>query len=153
MENKKIMKLVDRDPKLLGPVAFVIKRGRRGRGFIVSTFDNPEEPIPCADKSDLSDAIVEILDDASQGRVEFDGPDDSGEASSKGSTSDARSEQPEESEDDGIFAGVRNADDPADRLIFNVVSAAIKKGQDISSGGSSSRSRRRSSKRRGPKGS
>jgi len=149
MEDKKMMRLGDENPKLSGPVAFIIKRGRRGRGFLVSTFDNPSELIPCSDKSDLSDTIAEILDDISQSRVEFEDSDGEGR---RDDASD-RDDPPNEAEnsgdhaDEGIFAGVRNADDPADRLIFNVFSAAIKKGQDISGGGTS-RSRRRTSRRR-----
>ena len=121
------------------PILVLIRRGRGGKGFAVSPVDDVTNPAPCVDEAELAKAIIEMLDDKNQPRVnahdllnaaaEVDEPEGRGNGRDE---DDEDGEGEGEEEDDSIFAGVRDADDPTDRLIINVVSSLIKKGQEMS---------------------
>ncbi len=53
------------------PILIVVKRGRKGRGYIVTPADN-DSPSPCMSAEDIGECIIEILDDEDQPRLSAD---------------------------------------------------------------------------------
>ena len=150
------------------PILVLIRRGRKGRGFTVAPVEDFSNPAMCQTSAELGEVIEEMLDDEDQPRVDMDqllasasGAGDRAAAGDDGSEEedvddedyddeDYDDEDEDEEEGDGgqggIFDGVAGAPDPADRLIFNLFSAAVSKGRSMSSkpkkGKSSKASRR-----------
>ena len=108
-------------------------------------------------------SIEEMLDDEHQPRVDINqllaaasgedplpqddrGPDEGAEDSDEEYEDDDEEYEDDDEEpagEGGIFEGVAGSEDPADRLLFNLFSAAVTKGRDMSSKPRKPRSRRR----------
>lgn len=134
------------------PILVLVRKGRNGRGFTVSPVEDISNSAMCIDEKELGEAILEMLDDENQPRVNVaDLLNASSNGDSKANDGDIEDEQDsDENHDDtpsdgdgSIMDGVANADDPADRLLFNLFTSAIKKGQSMSSKRVKSSGRRR----------
>jgi len=125
------------------PILVLVRRGRKGRGFTVAPVEDASNPAMCQDKEELGEVIEEMLLDENQPRVNINEL-----LSAAGAPSDSEDPEDDEEEDGyededededepqgqgGILDGVAGAEDPADRLLFNIFSAAVTKGQQLSS--------------------
>ncbi|MHC4433927.1 MAG: hypothetical protein ACYTBS_18965 [Planctomycetota bacterium] len=147
------------------PILVIIRRGRRGRGFTVAPVEDASNPAMCGSKEELGEVLEEMLDDEHQPRVDInqllaaasgedplpqddcgsdDGAEDPDEEYEDGDEDEEYEDDDEEpAGEGGIFEGVAGSEDPADRLLFNLFSAAVTKGRDMSSKPRKPRSRRR----------
>jgi len=120
------------------PILVVLRRGRNGRGFSVSPIDDIPNPALCLDGQELGNALIEMLDDPRQARVNINDLLSATEEEEKKSNDDSSSEDSESDEEKeeegsgGIFDGVKDAEDPADALLINILSAALQKGREMS---------------------
>ena len=132
------------------PILVLVRRGRNNRGFFVSPVEDVSNGAPCADEKEIGDVIVEMLDDKSQPRVNINEllaaaaggppPQDPDDEDEEYDEDDEDEDSEDEDEDDEtpqgegtIFEGVAGADDPADRLLFNIFSSVVTKGRSMSS--------------------
>jgi len=131
------------------PILVLIRRGRKGRGFSVAPVEDATNPAMCQSTEEVGEVIKEMLDDEGQARVDLKDlfSVSSGDASSDDDDYDdddydddddreGDDEDDEEEEDTAagtIFEGVAGAADPTDRLLLNVFTKVVKKGQDLSS--------------------
>ena len=83
------------------PIVFVLRRGRNGRGYLVSPLDKMNDCAPCANAHDIGEVAVEILDDPAQAR--FD--------PSVQYSDDESSENYEEHEDDSDIEDIEAEDE------------------------------------------
>lgn len=51
------------------PILILVRRGRGGRGFLVSPVDSPTDVAACASTSEIGDVVLELLDDEGQPRI------------------------------------------------------------------------------------
>ena len=139
------------------PILILVRRGRKGRGFSVSPVEDVSNAAACADEKEIGEVIKEMLDDKAQPRVDIndllsaaaEGPppaddeEDEGDDDYEGDDDDDEEADDEESDDDEeegedsasgtVFEGVAGSEDPADRLLFNIFTRVVRKGQDMSS--------------------
>lgn len=141
------------------PILILVRRGRGGRGYLVSPVDNPTDVAACSSANEVGDAALELLDDPNQPRVNIEEilamasgePIEEGEDDEdRDSTEDSRAaddEQDEEEEDgddgegeegeeedgeDRAWWDVRGAEDPADQILVNVLGGVLGKAQKVS---------------------
>lgn len=128
------------------PILVLIRRGRKGRGFLVSAADDPTDVAACADGDEVGAAIVELLDDPDQARFDQSqveskpsGPESTGNEQETYATGDGieEYEEDEEGEEDGDERepGLLDVDpegDIATQLLMNLGRATLKKGQELS---------------------
>lgn len=144
------------------PILVVVRRGRGGRGYAVAPVDSPTDVAACADANQVGDAIVEMLDDGNQPRVDIDElmraadgdeferaeEEEEGEGSREVEPSDAEDEEDEEEdEDEDEEEPWYRATDPADALLITGLSKLLEKGRKVSKGSRRRRGRSRKSKR------
>lgn len=111
------------------PILVLIRRGRKGRGFTVSPADDLANPAPCANAEEVGEVIEEMMNDENQPRVDMD----AFRAASEDSSSEEEDSSESYQEKSGVaraFDGVKDSEDPATRLLFNVVGMGIEKGQE-----------------------
>ena len=122
------------------PILVLIRRGRMNRGFMVSPIEDLQNPAPCSSARELGDVISEMMNDENQPRVDLNSfsngslekrSSDRREYNSNANEKSNNYEE-EESDDSGLFNGVSNAENPADRLVENFLGAVIRKGRSIS---------------------
>jgi hypothetical protein len=130
------------------PILVVVRRGRGGRGYAVAPVDSPTDVAACADANQVGDAIVEMLDDSAQPRVDIDelmraAEGDAEEVSSNQEVESSQSQDDEEAgEEDGEEGEEEDdeeepwyrASDPADALIIAGISKLFEKGRKVSKG-------------------
>lgn len=135
----------DHDTNL--PILILVRRGRRGKGFLVCAADDIDNPAPCADEAEVGEVIAEMLNDPEQARADL-GAD--AEAPHAHPQSRAEMEEYEGSEEEG--EGEREGEednefvnglDPMERLVFAGGKALLDKGRELSN------SYRKPGKRRG----
>lgn len=129
------------------PILVVVRRGRGGRGYAVAPVDSPTDVAACADANQVGDAIVEMLDDAEQPRVDIDElmraadgdsfeRENEGEGESSQGKDVERSEQDEDEEDDDDEEDEEEpwhkAEDPADALLMAGLFKILEKGRSLS---------------------
>lgn len=127
------------------PILVLVRRGRRGRGFSISPVEDIASAAICADEKEIGEVIVEMLDDENQPRVNINDllnaatePPPRSESEPEDEDDDDEDDD-EDDEDEGdaaegtIFEGVAGSEDPADRLLFNIFSSVVRKGQSMSS--------------------
>jgi len=140
------------------PILVVIRRGRGGRGYTVAPVDSPTDIAACADVEQVGDAIIEMLDDDKQPRVDIDAllraaegdiqddvQDDKDGESANLEASDEEGDEDEGEEDDEEEEEEQpwyKASDPADALLITGLSKLLEKGRKVS----------RHSRRRGRRG-
>ncbi len=89
------------------PILIVVRRGRGNRGFLVSAVDDLNAISPCQDKEEMAEAIVEMLDDEKQPRVdltklqEATSPDSQSKAVERKKTADDEDEDEEDEDENG----------------------------------------------------
>jgi hypothetical protein len=128
------------------PILVLIRRGRKGRGFLVSAADDPTDVAACADGDEVGAAIVELLDDPDQARFdqsqvesgssEADSTDEEQETYAAGDEleeyeGDEEGEDDEDEREPGVF-DVDPEGDIATQLLVNLGRATLKKGQELS---------------------
>ena len=120
------------------PVLILVRRGRKGRGFIVSPADS-NDPIPCSTIQDLGEAVEEILNDPEQARVDVDSQ---GQPRFSEEPDDFDTEEEEgEADEAGPSQGPTGRSgfapppgfDPKDELMFQLAGMGLDKLRDISS--------------------
>jgi hypothetical protein len=128
------------------PILVMVRRGRRGRGYLVSAADDPNDVAPCADADEVGAAIVELLDDPDQARFDqsqiesepstAESADDEQETYATGDELDEYEDDDEDDEDeDEREPGLLDVDpegDIATQLLVNLGRATLKKGQELS---------------------
>jgi len=82
------------------PILIVVRRGRLGRGFLVSAVDKLNDIVPCQDKEEMADAILELLDDEDQPRVDLNELQKATSEESKNSEHSLEEGDEEESDDE-----------------------------------------------------
>lgn len=142
------------------PILVIVRRGRGGRGYAVAPVDSPTDVAACADVNQLGDAIVEILDDEKQPRVDIDelmratdaggdpeslGDEDEGDEV-EGEDEDGDEEEEDEEEDEDEEVPWHQAPDPAEALFIAGISKLVEKGRKMSKRSKRSRRRGRSRK-------
>jgi len=132
------------------PILILVRRGRKGRGFSVSPVEDVSNAAACADEKEIGEVIKEMLDDKAQPRVDIndllsaaaEGPppaDDDQEDTDDDDDDDEYEDDDEDGDEDvesaagTVFEGVAGSEDPADRLLFNIFTRVVRKGQDMSS--------------------
>lgn len=143
------------------PILILVRRGRGGRGFLVSPVDAPTDAAPCSTANEVGDVVLELLDDENQPRVnldqilamasddyepeEEDGEDErvNGESrpveaspadeDDESDGDDEDGEEEDEDEEDPPWWDVRGAADPADKLLVNMIGGVLGKAQQASS--------------------
>lgn len=133
------------------PILVLVRRGRNNRGFSISPVEDVSNSASCADEKEIGEVIVEMLDDPTQPRVDINEllAAASGAPSSRNVPDDEEGDEDDEDneeeyedddDDDGedrsrgtVFEGVADAEDPADRLLFNIFSSVVTKGRGMSS--------------------
>lgn len=134
------------------PILVIVRRGRRGRGFTIAPVEDASNPAIVGTKDELGEVLEEMLNDESQPRVNLDDllsesaapsarEDDSRASDDREADDESDDEDDEDLDDDedvepgegGIFDGVAGSADPADTLLFNIFSKAVKRGQEMSS--------------------
>ena len=136
------------------PILVVIRRGRGGRGYTVAPVDNPTDIAACADVEQVGDAIIEMLDDKKQPRVDIDallraaeGEEEEGEGEEKDSEDLEESDEEDEDDDEGDEEEEwYRAQDPADALLITVLGKLLEKGRKVSRSSRRRRGRKKSSK-------
>lgn len=151
-----------------GPILVLVRRGRKGRGFSVSPIEDIANAAICADEKDLGEAIVEMLDDEEQPRVNLKDflergsapADSSSRADDEEDEDDERDDTDDEDEDEDdddeahdpaegtLLEGVAGADDAADQIMFNLFNAAMSKGRSMSTKKVRDRGTRKSGKKK-----
>lgn len=156
-----------------GPILVLVRRGRRNRGFSVSPVEDISNAALCADEKDLGEAIVEMLDDDEQPRVDLQALLEGGKSEGpKPSSRDDESDEDDEEHDDDegdegedddddeeegvdphegtLLEGVSGAsgEEVADRIMFNLFNAAVTKGRSMSSKKVRDRGTRKNKKKR-----
>ncbi len=127
------------------PILILVRRGRKNRGFSVAPVEDISNAAVCADEKEVGEVIIEMLNDEEQPRVDINDllAAAAGDSSDNESDEDDSEEDDDEDDDDDdegdpaegtIFEGVSSADDPADRILFNIFTHVVKKGQNMSSG-------------------
>lgn len=148
------------------PILIVVRRGRGGRGYTVAPVDSPTDIAACSDAEQVGEAIIEMLDDDKQPRVDIDallraadGDFEEAEEEERGQGEKETGEQDLDESDEDDEDDVDEADDeeeeqpwykakdPADALLITGLSKLLQKGREVSRG-----SRRRGRGRRGRKG-
>lgn len=121
------------------PILVVVRRGRGGKGFLVSPIENVSNAAPCVDAVEVGESILEMLNDTSQPRVNMD--ELIGAASSKIKSSkeeECEDEDEDEDEDEGEDEEEENNPlagdgDLADKMIMFGLSSLLQKGRSMSS--------------------
>jgi hypothetical protein len=54
------------------PILILVRRGRGGRGYLVSPVDAPTDVAACSSANEIGDVVLELLDDEKQPRVNID---------------------------------------------------------------------------------
>lgn len=136
------------------PILVVVRRGRGGRGYTVAPVDNPTDIAACADVNQVGDAVVEMLEDENQPRVDIDallrasdgdfedeGEEDqeqgSEEKGGKGDVDATDEGEDDEGDEDGDEEDEEEqpwyrAEDPADALLITGLSKLLAKGRSLS---------------------
>jgi hypothetical protein len=112
------------------PILVMIRRGRGGRGFLISPVDNVLEVAACADAGEIGELIVEMLDDEKQPRVNIDQLLKNNEKALE--KSKAEKKENDEDDDDKPWYDVSDSDNPTDQLLFNGINALIGKAKSVS---------------------
>ena len=122
------------------PILFLVRRGRGGRGYLVSPLDDRSNPYPCGDAAQLGEAIIELLDDPKQARFDesqLDGGDE------------------DEDEDEGGGAGGGGGGSSAwdnlssgEKLLLNVAEGVLGKAREMSNSYRKTGSKKKKSKAR-----
>lgn len=146
-------------------ILVVIRRGRGGRGYSVAPVDSPTDVAACADADQVGDAIVEMLDDENQPRVDIDelmraaegdeeeraappsGKGAGADLESSDSEDDEEEDEDEEDEEEEEDAPWHRADDPAEALLLTGLSKLLEKGRKLSKRTRHRRSRTRKAKK------
>lgn len=133
----------DHDTNL--PILILVRRGRRGKGFLVCAADDIDNPAPCASEAEVGEVIAEMLNDPSQERADL-GTD--AEAPRARPQSRAAMEEYEGDEEEGEGEGEEDSEfvnglDPLEKLAFLGGKAILEKGREMSN------SYRKPGKRRG----
>ncbi len=87
------------DNDINDPVLVIVARGRKGRGYTVTPADS-DTPYPCMSAEDVGEAIIEILDDPEQARVQANTVGQKGESQEEASASGGEEKPPPEPDDD-----------------------------------------------------
>ncbi len=118
------------------PILVIVRRGRNGRGYAIAPVDAPSDIAVCADSVQVGEAIVELLDDEKQVRVDLDellnaAQEDEKEIvkDEKGGEEEEEDEEEEEEEEEEPWY---RAQDPADALLIHGLSKLLEKGRKIS---------------------
>lgn len=122
------------------PILVVIRRGRGNRGYTVAPVDSPTDIAACADAEQIGDAIVEMLEDKEQPRVDIDilmraaegDLEEEGEEEEGGQDLEETDEDDEDGDDEDEDEPWYKSSDPADALIINILSGAAKKARELS---------------------
>lgn len=121
------------------PILVVVRRGRGGKGFLVSPIENVSNAAPCVDAVEVGESILEMLNDISQPRVNMD--ELIGATSSKIKSSKEEVEEDddevEEDDDEGYDEEEDNPlagdGDLADKVIMFGLNSLLQKGRAMSS--------------------
>ena len=130
------------------PILIVVRKGRGGRGFLVSAVDDLNAISPCQDQSEMAEAIVEMLEDEKQPRVDLTKLQEATSPESK-SKAVERTESDDDEDDDDEDGDVdgEDTDDMDEVDLLHEIGAAIFKRAKKASRPSSGRGRRRGRKR------
>jgi len=109
------------------PILVIIKKGRQGRGWLVSTIENPTDPFPCSSAEEIGKAVLELLDDPNQPR--FD-ETQIFEDAPKSKSNPLLEEEDEDEEDYGDYPAAGG--DIADQIIFEGLSRLFSGARSIS---------------------
>lgn len=133
------------------PILVLIRRGRKGRGYLVSAIDDPTNAAACADAEEVGAAIVEMLDDPEQPRCDLadlqdavDGASGQQESYAAGrgrggeidgydgdeEDEDEEGDEEEGEEDDAWVDSYTS--DPLERLLFKAGQKVLNKGRELS---------------------
>lgn len=138
------------------PILVVVRRGRGDRGYTVAPVDNPTDIAACSNVEQVGDAIIEMLDDEKQPRVDIDallraadGEGGEGEEEEGGSQDLEGSDEGEDDEDDDDEEEEPwyRAQDPADALLIAGLSKLLEKSRQVSKTSRRRRGRGRKGKR------
>lgn len=104
------------------PILILVRRGRGGRGFLVSPVDSPTDVAACASTSEIGEVVLELLDDEGQPRINVadllraseggdDDDDDDEDGPKSSSHPSTRSSVEDDDEDDDEDEGDDDDDD------------------------------------------
>lgn len=120
------------------PILLLVRRGRRGKGFLVSAADDHTNPAACADAEEIGGVIEEMLDDPEQPRFDMDalaGGDAAPEApATGGEIEEYEGDDEDEDEDEGEADPMMSGLDPLERLALQVGKKLLDKGREVSNG-------------------
>lgn len=120
------------------PILIVIKRGRNNKGYIISPADN-DSPCPCLSAEDIGEAIIELLEDEAQPRLDANSVGKSSQKTQEAPVPGSEQKQeaapesePEEAEEyeDNPYAGqsaTYESMDPVDKAVVSGLSWLINK--------------------------
>lgn len=129
------------------PILVLVRRGRKGRGYLVSAIDDPTNAAACTDSEEVGQSIVEMLDDPEQPRCDLAdlesattesgnqqgsnaaGAAKGGEIDGYDGENDEDEEEEEEGEEDWVdsYTG-----DPLERLLLRAGQRVLSKGREMS---------------------
>ena len=127
------------------PILIVVRKGRGGRGFLVSAVDKLNDISPCQDKEEMADAIIEMLEDEDQPRVDLN---ELQRAASEGDDKERaldESEQEEEDEEEEDGEDDAHSNDEVQDFVTDILAGVINRARKASRT-SSGRGRRRKRK-------
>ena len=125
------------------PILILVRRGRRGKGFLVCAADDMDNPAACANAVEVGEEIVEMLNDPSQARANVGAEAPRSTAPpSRAAMEEYESDEDEDEDDEPEVDGFVDGLDPMEKLVFLGGKAILDKGREMSN------SYRKSGKRR-----